>query len=89
MAEEFFEILQQVHNKDCLHGGLKKTFARVCIHDSCQQAPSTRVHRQDRASYVQYITSTFVELLVLLYPFTRVCMYTGLFLVYAWCVKQA
>ncbi len=30
VAEEFYGILQQVHNKDCLHAGLKKTFARVC-----------------------------------------------------------
>ena len=29
VAEEFFEILKQVHNKDCLHAGLKKTYARV------------------------------------------------------------
>ena len=31
IAEEFLEILEQVHNKDCLHAGTKKTYmyARV------------------------------------------------------------
>lgn len=30
VVEEFSQILQQVHNKDCLHAGFKKTYARVC-----------------------------------------------------------
>ena len=25
IVEDFFEILEQVHNKDCLHAGSKKT----------------------------------------------------------------
>lgn len=29
VVEEFSEILSQIHNKDCLHAGMKKTFARV------------------------------------------------------------
>ena len=30
-VEEFYSILeQQVHSKDCLHAGSKKTFAKVC-----------------------------------------------------------
>ena len=29
MAEEFFEILQQVHNKDCLYAGMRKTCANI------------------------------------------------------------
>ena len=29
VVEEFAEILAQVHNKDCLHAGMKKTYARV------------------------------------------------------------
>ena len=30
IVKNFFEILEQVHNKDCLHAGSKKTYARVC-----------------------------------------------------------
>ena len=29
VVEEFADILCQIHNKDCLHAGMKKTFARV------------------------------------------------------------
>ena len=29
IAEEFLEILEQVHSRDCLHAGTKKTYARV------------------------------------------------------------
>ena len=29
VVEDFTEILSQIHNKDCLHAGMKKTFARV------------------------------------------------------------
>ena len=29
-VEEFYSILEQVHSKDCLHAGSKKTFAKVC-----------------------------------------------------------
>ena len=29
VAEEFFGILQQVHNKDCLHAGMRKIYAMV------------------------------------------------------------
>ena len=29
IVEEFLEILEQVHNKDCLHAGTTKTYARV------------------------------------------------------------
>ena len=29
--EDFYNILQQIHNKDCIHAGSKKTFARVRI----------------------------------------------------------
>ena len=29
IVEEFFEILHQIHDKDCLHAGSKKTFSRV------------------------------------------------------------
>ena len=28
---DFYNILQQIHNKDCIHAGSKKTFARVYI----------------------------------------------------------
>ena len=29
VVEEFAEILSQIHNKDCLHAGIKKTFASL------------------------------------------------------------
>ena len=29
IVEDFHDILQQIHNKDCLHAGSKKTYARV------------------------------------------------------------
>ena len=29
-VEEFYSILEQVHSKDCLHAGSKKTVAKVC-----------------------------------------------------------
>ena len=29
IVEDFFQILEQVHNNDCLHAGSKKTYARV------------------------------------------------------------
>lgn len=31
VVEDFYDILQQIHDKDCLHAGSKKTFARVII----------------------------------------------------------
>ena len=40
MAEEFFEILQQVHNKESLHAGMRKTYARVncsLLHVHCSR----------------------------------------------------
>lgn len=30
IVEDFFEIIKQIHNVDCLHAGCKKTYARVC-----------------------------------------------------------
>ena len=30
-VEEFYSILEQVHSKDCLHAGSKKTFAKICM----------------------------------------------------------
>ena len=29
IVEEFYHILKQIHDKDCLHAGSKKTYARV------------------------------------------------------------
>ena len=29
VVEDFHNILQQIHDKDCLNAGVKKTFARV------------------------------------------------------------
>ncbi len=29
VVEDFVSILQQIHDKDCIHGGVKKTFKRV------------------------------------------------------------
>ena len=31
VVEDFFEIIKQIHDVDCLHAGSKKTYARVCI----------------------------------------------------------
>lgn len=31
IAEDFYEILGQTHDKDCLHAGSKKTYARVRV----------------------------------------------------------
>ena len=39
VVEEFAEILSQIHNKDCLHAGMKKTFASL----SC--SPPVHIHR--------------------------------------------
>ncbi|KAL5476073.1 hypothetical protein EMCRGX_G025976 [Ephydatia muelleri] len=32
-VEEFYSILEQVHSKDCLHAGSKKTFAKIDLID--------------------------------------------------------
>ena len=29
VVEDYCDILQQVHNHDCLHAGVRKTFAKV------------------------------------------------------------
>ena len=29
IVEEFYHILKQIHDKDCLHAGSRKTYARV------------------------------------------------------------
>ena len=34
IVEDFYNILQQIHNKDCLHACSKKTFARVYINNN-------------------------------------------------------
>ena len=31
VVEDFFTILKQVHDADCLHAGSKKTYAQVCL----------------------------------------------------------
>ena len=31
VVEDFYHILQQIHDKDCIHAGSKKTFAMVRI----------------------------------------------------------
>lgn len=31
IVEDFYVILRQVHDKDCVHAGYKKTYARVII----------------------------------------------------------
>ena len=43
-VEDFYDILNQVHDKDCLHTGSKKTYSRVSspqmharvLHDLCR-----------------------------------------------------
>ena len=31
IADEFLEILEQIHSKDCLHAGTKTTYVRVFV----------------------------------------------------------
>lgn len=44
VVEEFSQILQQVHNKDCLHAGFKKTYARVCTCTAMMQTLYFQCH---------------------------------------------
>ena len=54
VVEDFVSILQQIHDKDCIHGGVKKTFKRVSksflVH--CQIVLHFMPHSH---KYVQYL----------------------------------
>ena len=51
--EEFYHILKQIHDKDCLHAGSRKTYARVS--SISMQLKYVTAHVQAKLSHV-YVT---------------------------------
>ena len=53
IVEEFYHILKQIHDKDCLHAGSRKTYARVS--SISMQLKYVTAHIQAELSHV-YVT---------------------------------
>ena len=49
IVEEFYHILKQIHDKDCLHAGSRKTYARV---SSFSLLLKCRIHVYAKLSHV-------------------------------------
>ncbi len=65
VVEDFFSILQQIHDKDCIHGGVKKTFKRVSesflVHCLIVLHIMPHSHKQVQSLY-EYLPRSVVEI---------------------------
>ena len=68
IVEEFYHILKQIHDKDCLHAGSRKTYARV---SSISLLLECRIHAYANLSHVCVTSYTVGPVIVLLH--TKSC----------------